>query len=381
MAMLKAGSLSAGLCALLFMAGCASEPPPVPPAKLVPITTEVELLRLWSSRVGEVGRGRFEPLVTEEQVVVADRRGKVSSFSRDNGMRLWASELDVRLNSGVGGDDARVYVSDIDGTVHALDGRTGQLLWQSQASSEILVPVSAGYGSVLVRSTDGRIVALEPQDGSERWSVSNTPPALTLNGYSRPALLAGGVLVGLDDGRLLALNLDNGKLIWETVVSVPSGRSEVERLVDIDADIMLDDEGIYVANYQGKVARIEPRRGQIVWSNPVSTGAGIALNDDSLILVDDNDTVHRLDKQTGRILWSNETMPGRRLSPPSFTPAGDIVAGDVEGYVHVLDLSSGRSIGRTRLSEEPIKARPVTTRDAVVVQATDGLIAAYRFAR
>ncbi|MGQ7844846.1 outer membrane protein assembly factor BamB [Granulosicoccus sp. 3-233] len=373
--------LLACLAGMLAVAGCASEPPPVPPAELKATTAEVQPLRLWSAKVGEAGRGRFEPLVTEDHIVLANRRGRVTSLKRDGGMRQWRAELDTWLNSGVGGDDQHVYVNDVNGVVHALDAATGEALWQTAASSEILRPVSAGFGVVVVRSTDGRVVALEPEDGSERWSVSNTPPALTLNGYSQPRLLNGGVLVGLDDGRLLALNMSNGKLIWETVVSVPSGRSEVERLVDIDADIVLDDEGIYLANYQGKVARIEPGRGQIVWSVPMSAGAGIALQEDSLIVIDDKDTVHRLDKQSGQILWSNDTMPGRRLSPPTFTPAGDIVVGDVEGYVHVLDLNTGTLVGRTRLTDEPITARPIATDDAVIVQATDGLVAAFRFAR
>lgn len=373
--------LAACLAGLLAIGGCASEPPPVPPAELKATTAEVQLLRLWSSKVGEAGRGRFEPMVSDERIVLANRRGRVTSLKRDGGMRDWRTDLDVRLHSGVGGDDSQVYVNDINGVVHALDATSGEPLWQQAASSEILRPVSAGFGVVVVRSTDGRVAALEPKDGSERWSVSNTPPALTLNGYSQPRLLSGGVLVGLDDGRLLALNMSNGKLIWETVISVPSGRSEVERLVDIDADIVLDDEGIYLANYQGKVARIEPGRGQIVWSIPMSAGAGIALKEDSLIVIDDKDTVHRLDKQSGQILWSNDTMPGRRLSPPAFTPAGDVVVGDVEGYVHVLDLATGILVGRTRMTDEPIKARPIATDDAVIVQATDGLVAAYRFAR
>lgn len=353
----------------------------MPPAALKATTAEVNLVRLWSSKAGEAGRGQFEPLVMDDQVIVANRRGKVSSFARETGMRRWTRELDVRLNSGVGGDEGRLYVSDVDGIVHALDATDGKTLWQAAATSEILVPVVAGFGLVIVRSTDGRVVALDPTDGNERWSLSNTPPALTLHGYSRPKLLSGGVLVGLDDGRLLALNTSNGKLIWEAVISVPTGRSEVERLVDIDADIVLDNEGIYLANYQGKAARLEPSRGQIVWSVPLSAGSGIGLREDSLIVIDDSDTVYRLDKQNGQTLWSNDTMPGRRLSPPAFTPAGDIVLGDVEGYVHVLDFATGTIIGRKRLTDEPIKARPMATDNAVIVQATDGVVAAYRFAR
>jgi len=135
----------------------------------------------------------------------------------------------------------------------------------------------AGFEAAVVRSADGRVVVLELDDGSERWIQSETPPALTLNGYSRPLLVSGGLLMGLDDGRVVALELATGRLIWETVLSVPSGRSEIERLVDIDADIAIDNEGIYVANYQGRAARLEPARGQIVWSSAMSAGAGIAL--------------------------------------------------------------------------------------------------------
>jgi len=369
------------LMSSILVAACSSEPPPVPPAELRPTSSEVSVLRIWSAKVGEAGRGRFEPWIHEKQLLLTNRKGKLTSVALDNGMRRWTRELDVRLTSGVGGDDGQLYVSDIDGVVHAIDAATGESLWTSEASSEVLVPVAAGYGVAVVRSTDGRVAALDPADGNERWTVSNTPPALTLNGYSRPLLLEGGVLIGLDDGRLLALNMTNGKQIWETVVSVPSGRSEVERLVDLDADVLVDNEGIYLANYQGKAARIEPGRGEIVWSVPLSAGSGIALNSESFIVVDDNDTVHRLDKQTGQILWSNETMPGRRLSPPSFTPDGDIVVGDVEGFLHVLSVNSGETIGRTRVSNEAIKSRPLIQENAVYVQATDGIVAAYRFAR
>ena len=164
-------------------------------------------------------------------------------------------------------------------------------------------------------------------------------------------------------------------------MSVPRGRSEVERLVDIDADIAIDDEGIYVANYQGKAARLEPGRGQIVWSTPLSAGSGIALNDVGLIVINEDDSIIKLDKETGQQLWINDTMPGRRLSPPAFTPSGDILIGDVEGYVHVLDANDGSLLGRARPGRSAIVARPLRIDDTVYVQALDGALTAYRFAR
>ena len=367
------------LAALLV--GCANEPPPVPPASLKATSAEISPLRVWRSNVGEAGRGRFEPMVTGDQVIAANRRGKITSFSADNGMRRWTSELDVRLTSGISGDDGQIYVGDIDGVLHALDDQTGEPLWTAPGSSEILVPASASFGALIVRSTDGRVVSLDPETGEVLWTVSNTPPALTLNGYSRPLVLESGVLLGLDDGRLLALDVNNGKPFWESVISVPSGRSEIERLVDIDADIVVDDDGIYLANYQGKAARLEPAQGQIVWSVPMSAGSGIAVRNQDLVVIDDQDGIHKLDKGSGQIIWSNEEMPGRRLSPPAFTKAGDIVVGDTEGYIHVIDIDTGAIIGRARLSDEAIIARPVSTEDAMFVQTTDGVVGAYRFAR
>lgn len=374
-------ALRGALLSVALLAACTNEPPPVPPAELMSTTSEVSPLRLWSSQVGEAGRGRFEPKIMGDSVIVANRSGKVTSLSRVSGIRQWTSELNVRLTSGIGGDEGQVYVGDIDGVLHALDASTGDTLWSAPGSSEILVPASAGFGALIVRSTDGRVVSLDPTSGDELWTVSNTPPALTLNGYSRPLVLDGGVLIGLDDGRLLALNLQSGKPIWESVISVPSGRSEIERLVDIDADIVIDNSGIYLANYQGKAAMVEPAKGQIVWSVPLSAGSGLAVTDESLIVVDDKDTVHRLDKTNGQIIWSNSEMPGRRLSPPAFTPEFDVVVGDTQGYIHVLDIDTGTLIGRSRVSKEAITARPVATDDAMFIQSIDGVVAAYRFAR
>lgn len=368
----------AALISSVLLAGCTSEPPPVPPAPLASFSSEVSLLRIWSSTVGDSGRGLFEPLLVDEQMIVANKNGLLTALDLSSGIRKWRKDLDVTLTSGVGGAADLLFVSDVNANVHAIDLASGAEKWKVQASSEVLMPVVSNFGVAVLRSADGRVSALEPETGDERWSVSNTPPALTLNGYSRPLLLDGGVLIGLDDGRLLALELASGKEIWETVLSVPSGRTEVERMVDIDADIVIDNEGIYVANYQGRAARLEPGRGQIIWSSKLSVGSGIVLDDDGLIVIDEDDKVIKLDKATGSQLWVNDSMPGRRLSPPALTPDGDIVVGDVEGFLHVLDAQNGDVLGRARPSKDAIVARPQVVDGTLYVQATNGVVAAYR---
>lgn len=374
--------LAFGSACLAGLAGCVADPPLIPPTELTAIEPAVTLARRWKADVGESGRGRFEPLTSDEQVIMADARGKVTALDRRTGMRRWTTNLETRLASAVGGNDTQVFVGGTDGVVHALASDTGEVQWQASMSSEVLVAPVAAFGAVVVRSVDGRIVALEPEDGTERWSISETPPALTVTGYGRPLLVDGGVLVGLDDGRLLALSLDNGRTIWETVLSVPSGRSEVERLVDLDADPKADDEGIYVVNYQGRAARLEPARGQILWSLPFSSTRGMDIGDGRVVVVDDEDIIHALDAEDGRELWSNEALRGRRLGPPAVLADGSaMVIGDFEGFVHVVSMTDGTLTGRARASREAIDARPVVADDVVYVLAVDGKANAYEIAR
>ena len=378
------GALLAGLA---LLGGCASAPPVVPPTELGPIEREVTFARRWSASVDGAGRGRFDPWVDARRVVVADGDGRVTAFERDGGRRLWRTDLDERLASGVGGEAsapsaARLYVGSDDGVVHALDAESGEPLWSATVSSEVRVAPIEAFGAVLVRSVDGRIVALEPEDGDERWSVSNAPPALTVAGYGRPLLVDGGALVGLDDGRVLALALDSGRVIWESVLSLPSGRSEVERLVDVDADPVAGDAGIYVVNYQGRTARLEPGRGEPVWSRPMSSTAGLALAGERVVVVDEEDVLHALDRESGRTLWTNEALRGRRLSPPAATADGRaLLVGDFEGYVHVLDADDGRLVGRARPASGPISARPYVDGTRVFTLGEDGEISSDDLAR
>lgn len=371
-------SRGASIGAALLLAACAAEPPLVPPVELTAIKTEVRVERLWAAEAGASGRRRFTPFVIDDAVIVADKSGEVISFSRDTGKRRWRVDLDTELSSGVAGADSQIYVSTAEGVIQSLDTDSGKPGWSAPASSEVLIPVSTGYGVVVVRSADGRIVALEPDDGDERWSVSYTPPALTLNGYSQPLLLDGGALVGLDDGRLVALNLANGREIWESVISVPSGRSEVERLVDVDANAHIDESAIFIVNYQGKLARLEPERGQIVWSVPFSSTAGLTLLDDRVVVIDDEDTVHAVNKENGRELWTQDALRGRRLTPPGTLGDGRIVVADLEGFVHVLDGDDGRLIARHRVSDKAIRAAPIVYQGIIYVLASDGSLVALR---
>lgn len=379
---------AARLCRITFIAGflcvfvaaCASDPPLIPPAELSTYRPSESLKSEWRKSGYATGRSELQPLPLADGLYVASRKGVVRRLDRVTGGIEWRKELGRTLGAGVGGDvdGERVYVSTEDGTVIALDASSGEELWTQTASSEVHVAAVAKFGAVIVRSADGRIVALEPDTGAERWSASFTPPTLSINGYSTPVVVEGGVLVGLDDGRVIALALDTGRVIWEAIVSVPSGRSEVERLVDIDGDIQVDDEAIYLSSYRGRIVRIEPGEGNIVWSTPMSSTAGVLLGNEKVFVVNEEDTIVQVDKNSGEIGWEQDELRGRGLTRPVAVGEDTIMVADFEGYLHLVNATSGRLVGRSRVGTRAIRTTPTQAEGVTYIQSSDGALAAVR---
>ncbi|PID62334.1 MAG: outer membrane protein assembly factor BamB [Gammaproteobacteria bacterium] len=378
----KGTLVAAVLASFAFASGCSSDPPPEPLATLAELQqADVQLLRLWKSNVGEAGRGRFDAVLDGDLIYAANGKGRVSAYAADTGMRRWQRELDKKIVSGVGFGEGQLYVASTDGRIDALSADSGEPLWQQSSTSEVLAPPAARHGAVVVRSTNGQLRVLEPADGSERWSVSYSPPALTLNGYGLPLLVAQGVVVGLDDGNLVALGLDDGRSFWESSLAVPSGRSEVERMVDIDADVLDDNRAVYAVSYQGRLGRFEPARGSVQWSVPASSVAGFALGDSALYLVDENDRISAHDLDTGQLLWEQKALDGRRLGTPALADER-LFVGDGGGILHVIDAADGKLRGRARVAdeEEAITARPIVDDGVIYTFGRKGTLAAWRYA-
>ena len=185
--------------------------------------------------------------------------------------------------------------------------------------------------------------------------------------------MPGGVLLGLDDGSLLALTLDEGKEIWKTQLSRAEGRSEVERLVDLDGNIVIDQQYIYAVNYQGKVAQIEPGQGSIVWSRPMTSTSGVSVDKKLLYITEPDGYVWALDKRTGASLWKMEKLEGRRLTRP--VPYRDyVVVGDLEGYVHLLSKADGSQVARFDIDSSPIVSEPIVRDENLFIQSRGGVL-------
>ncbi|MGB4497352.1 MAG: outer membrane protein assembly factor BamB [Methylococcaceae bacterium] len=352
-----------------------------PPALLTELNAEVEIEKLWTSSTG-VGANeqtvKLAPAIHNQKIITADREGLVQARHLATGDKVWEFEAEMKLSGGVGLGAETVILGSSNADVIALNSDTGEKLWSVRVSSEVLAIPTVAKNVVIVRTTDGTITALSEQTGAKLWSYEHAVPALSLRGTGTPLVVGDKVIAGYDNGKMVALDLKNGKYIWEATISIPKGRTEVERLVDLDVDPLEINAVIYVASYRGGVAAISAADGDGMWRNEnISSHSGLSNDFRYLYLSDAKSHVWQVDQRSGGGLWQQKELHHRRLTAP-VTYQNYVVVGDFEGYVHWLSSSDGRQLGHIQVSDSAIENKPVIVDDVVYIYAKDGSIAALK---
>ncbi len=350
-----------------------------PPTPLVEIETLAEIIKLWSKDTGKGSTKQFlklTPSHIQGKVFVADVRGNLLAIDATSGNILWENDADLSITGGPGSSETLTMIGSEEGDVLAYASESGDFLWQAKVSSEVLAAPQEAYGIVVVRTIDGKIYGLDAHDGSRLWIYDRTVPALTLRGTSNPVITGDVVIAGFDGGRLAAIELHTGKLIWETSISLASGRSQLERMVDIDSEPVIIGNDIYVATFQGRLASVALENGRITWTRDISSYAGLTSDGKNIYITDDQSHVWALERSSGNSVWKQENLFARQVTAPA--TIGDlVVVGDLEGYLHWMDKSSGQFVARTQVSKNPILAPPVAVEDIIYAYSSDGTLGAY----
>ena len=352
-----------------------------PPSPLVEYSPEVKIEEVWKESVG-VGTDqqslKLLPAVGAAKIVAADRNGLVQARDLQTGRLIWEAETDVQFSGGPGLGRDVVILGSSNAEVLALNIETGAVLWKSIVTSEVLSVPVVGNDIAVVRTTDGEVVALDAKTGGKRWAYERNAPALSLRGTGSPVISGDNVIAGYDNGKLIALRLSDGKYVWETSIAIPKGRSEIERLVDLDVDPIVNNDVIYIASYQGGMAAISEADGDVLWRNETaSSHSGLSSDFSYLYLSDAESHIWQVDQHNGASLWKQKDLHQRKLTAP-VAYQSYVVVGDFEGYVHWLSSTDGRQLGRIQISDSAIEAKPVVVDGTVYVYAKDGTLAALR---
>lgn len=345
------------LVLILLLSGCAEVSEYVTgeestePAELVEFKPTLTVDMVWSAQLNPVPLVqdyRLYPIEVEGIVYVAEPEGRIAAYKATNGKLVWETLTKTTISGGLGSGNGFIFAGTAHGEVLALDRLNGKIIWRATVSSEVLSAPQAGNNIVVTHVSDGKVVALNAADGKRLWVNSYTVPSLSLRGTSSPMLWNDKVIVGLSNGKLVALDLFNGKALWETTIAVPRGRSELERMVDIDAAIQVWENIGYVVSYQGRIAAVDLNNGQILWARDMSSYRDIAVDKTQLYVTDVHSQVWALDRSSGATLWRQDKLKNRSLTAP-VVQQDYVVVGDFKGFLHWLGREDGRMVARVDL--------------------------------
>jgi outer membrane protein assembly factor BamB len=351
------------------------------PAKLTELKSPtIKVQRVWGASVGGGGKKMRLGLgiaSANERLYAAGFDGDVAAFDLKNGKQVWRTKTKLELTGGTGAGADLIAVGSAKGVVVALSASDGKELWRSEVHGEILSAPAVGAHDVVVRTVDGKLRALSATDGKELWSTEQQIPKLTLRGVASPVIAREMVISGFDNGRVLAVSLADGATVWDSPVSPSHGRTELDRLNDIDAAVRVEGDDVFVAGFQGRAAMLALESGQIWWTKDVSSYRGVAVDDDQMYLSTSTGEVVALKRRTGTELWRDTTLKFRSLSAPAVV--GDyVVVADLDGYVHWFDRATGTLAGRAKTAGERVTNPPLVIADTLYLIDDDGDISALR---
>ena len=367
--------------ALCLLAACSKNKSPEQPAKLGPIKSTLRVEHIWSASVGDRGAKKLRLglglAVDGNRVFASGHRGDVVAFDLETGHRLWRTKTRLALGGGPAVRGNLVVVGATDGHVTALNAADGKQLWTVSINGSVISAPAISDNVVAVRSVDGKLRGLSPTDGHELWETDQDVPQLSLRGTSTPVIVGDLIISGFDNGKVLAVNAGDGSQVWLSTVSAPHGRTDIQRLADVDGPVYVADKDVYAVGYHGNVTMLALDSGQTWWAHEASSYRGLAMDKDAVYMSTAEGEVVALNRANGAVIWRQPALAYRGLTAVG---VGDdaVVVADFQGYLHFLDKHTGAFIARERTGRLRVSNAPIVEGDEVVVINDGGRIRAYR---
>ena len=368
--------LSAALLMSAVFVGCSTSEPFEQPDPVPEVMESVEFDSVWAMSVGaghDEQHLHLEPLIQGDILFAASADGMFVSVDPDNGAVNWQQELDRDIMAGVGGDLDQLYLVSRDARLLAFGKEEGEKRWEVRLPNEVLAAPQSNGSIVVVQTIDGKVLAFDIASGKKRWQYDGVVPVLTLRATAKPLVGSELTLVSFANGQLFALSSENGQPIWQYTVGESKGRTELERLVDVASQPLVLDTAVLITGYQGRLAAVDLRNGEEIWSRRTSSLQTPAIAYGNIFLSESNGDVIALEGATRRVIWTQEKLSWRQPTQPLVR--GDyLLVGDFEGYIHALSLLDGSLQGQLEFDDEGLRVPMQPWQDGFIVYSNGGLL-------
>ncbi len=350
------------------------------PKQLKSLDSQIGMTKKWTVQIGKGQKNgtyfRLKPLLKANKLFVADIGGQFDAINTSSGKIIWSNKTPYSFTSGPTLGHGILVLTTNNSQLIAYSSKDGHQLWHQKLSSDVLASPIIAKNQVIAKTIDGNLYSFGLQKGEQQWLLEHGSPSLVLKASSSPVMMnSNTVLVGYSDGKLDAVDIDTGHVLWQRSIVYATGSSDVERLVDIDADPIVSGSMVYLGSYQGSVGGVSLDDGQFIWRKPASIFKNMILKDNTLYYSDSHDVIWAVDKNNGQVNWKQPAFKARNLTEPTLQ-GNRLFIGDQTGLLHGLDTSTGKLIFRAPL-KGAIYVAPIISGNRIFVLTATGELSCY----
>ena len=326
----------------------------------------------------------FYPALSEDKACAAGRAG-VYCFNRADGKQLWKRKV-RDLSAGVVLTDTMALVGTDEGEIIALNISDGTELWRATVGGEVLALVAVGETQigqmVVAHSSSGLLTGINAADGATVWVQEQKVPRLTLRGLATPIVVDGIVVTGYDNGRVAANQLHDGSIVWQEDLVVPTGRSELERLADVDGALAYYRGDVFAASWGGQLGAWSLKKGRSLWRADIASVSGVAADLRRVYVTDSKNALHALDTRSGRVLWKRDDLVPEDEAAERRVVSTVVIDGrplvlDNLGRIYLYERATGELDFATSLSGE-FAAAPAIDQRQILTLSRGGSLALWQ---
>jgi outer membrane protein assembly factor BamB len=306
-----------------------------------------------------------------DRFVVASSDGTVRALAAADGRELWRGDAGAKLSAGIGSDGRFAAVVNRDNELVVLDA--GKLVWKKALPTPVVAAPLAAGERVFVLTLDRQVLAFDALDGRKIWELKRPGEPLTLAKAGVLTSYKDTLIVG-QGSRLAGIDPLRGQLRWEASVATPRGTNEVERLADLVGPAVRQGELICARAFQSSVGCVNAERGSALWNRVVGGTNGVGADDQVVVAGDASSRLSAWKLANGDLAWSGDQFQHRKLSEPVLLNK-QVLIGDYEGYVHLLDRDTGKTRSRLATDGSQVVAIALLNDTALVATKSGGLFA------
>ncbi|MFG6455394.1 outer membrane protein assembly factor BamB [Roseateles sp. BYS96W] len=325
---------------------------------------------VWSSRGNDI-KFPLSIATPGDRFVVASSDGTVLALAAADGRELWRGDVGAKLSAGVGSDGRFAAVVNRDNELVVLDA--GKVAWKKALPTPVVASPFVAGERVFALTLDRQVLAYDALDGRKIWELKRPGEPLTLAKAGVLTAYKDTLVVG-QGARLAGVDPVKGQLRWEASVATPRGTNEVERLADLVGPAVRQGDLICARAFQSSVGCVNAERGSALWNRIVGGANGIGADDQVVVAGDASDRLSAWKLANGDLAWSADQFQRRKLSAPVVLNK-QVLIGDFEGQVHLLDRDTGKTRSRIATDGSPVATIALQGTTALVATQNGGLFA------